>query len=130
MMQYYRLRWWAGGGLAGRLRRLPARTLVPSQPAIQLKEFPVKKIALSVLIASTFALAACGSSTPANNGAADLMNTANEAITDVNAATAQAMNDMQNQAAGVTNELNAAASQASAAANDMSNAAAAATNAH
>ena len=89
-----------------------------AKPAFQLKEFPVKKIALSVVMASTFALAACG------GGAAN-----NTAPTDANAMTnavnsmEQSAQDMQNQGAAIANEVNAAAAQATAAAHDAANAA-------
>ena len=90
-----------------------------AKPAFQLKEFPVKKIALSVLMASTFALAACGGNTAANNTAAT-DNAVQNAIDTMNAVAANA----QDQAAAISNEVNAAAAQATAAAANATNAAA------
>jgi hypothetical protein len=82
-----------------------------------LKEFPVKKIALSVVIASTFALAACGGNTAANNSAAvnDTMQNANDLMNQAQ--------DMQNQGAAVSNELNAVAANGVAAVLDAANSA-------
>jgi hypothetical protein len=100
--------------------------LVPSQPAFQLKEFPVKKIALSVVLASTFALAACGGgSTPANN-VADAMNQANAIATEnmntANAMMAEGQNQMSNAAGQMSNaagQMQDAANQATGAAHDV-----------
>lgn len=89
----------------------------------------MKKIALSVVLASSFALAACGGNTAANN-TADVNATVANAVDSMN----QAASDMQNQAAATVNQVTAATNQAVAAttdaANQMSAAAANATNAH
>src|SRR5207237_4523903 len=102
------------GGLRAACGAFQPEPWFPRKPAILFEEFPVKKIALSVVLASTVALAACG-------GAA----TNNTAPTDANAMTnavntiEQAGTDLQNQGAAVSNELNAAAAQAHDAANAM-----------
>ena len=89
-----------------------------AKPAFQLKEFPVKKIALSVVIASTFALAACGGAAT-NNAAAPDANAMTNAVNSME----QSAQDLQNQAGAVANEVNAAGAAATAAAHDAANAA-------
>jgi hypothetical protein len=89
-----------------------------ARPAIQLKEFPVKKIALSVVIASSVALAACGGGA-ANNTAAAEGNALTNAIDTMN----QVASDTQNQAAAAMNQVSAAAIEAAAATQDAANAA-------
>lgn len=89
-----------------------------------MKEFTVKKIALSVVVASTVALAACGGgSTPANNATADALNTMENAQDTMNGA----MADLNSQVSAATNEIGAATNQAVSDMGNVTNAAAAAT---
>ena len=89
-----------------------------------MKEFPVKKIALSVVIASTFALAACGGAATNNTAPADA-NAMTNAVETLNASA----QDLTNQGAAVANEMNAAAGQMQDAANATTAAAANTANA-
>lgn len=69
----------------------------------------MKKIALSVLVASTVALAACGGgAAPTNNVVSDAMNTNAEAMNDINAAQADGMNTLNAATTAATNEIHAA----------------------
>src|SRR5438128_1787871 len=59
------------GGLRAACGAFQPEPWFPRKPAILLKEFPVKKIALSVVIASTVALAACGGAATNNTAPTD-----------------------------------------------------------
>jgi hypothetical protein len=59
-----------------------------------MKEFSVKKIALTLIAVSALGLAACNKSNPTTDAANNLAATANQAIEDTQAAT----NDLRNQA--------------------------------
>jgi hypothetical protein len=109
------------GGLRTACGAFQPESWFPRNPLFKLKEFPVKKIALSVVIASTFALAACGGGAANNTATAD-QNAMQNAVDTMNAVAANA----QDQAAAVANEVGAAANQATAAAHDAANAATAA----